>query len=353
MTPKDVLTIVFTSGTTAAPKAVAHTIGNLFGNAAAFNGEMGIGPGDRFLHLMPMAYSGGFFTVLISPWLAGPSVVMTPGLGPRTGREFWNTRMAQAVHALWLTPTMLAALLKVDRDAAGKAYCREKIGKIFVGTAPLYPKVRKDFETEYGRPLWESYGLSETLLAAANGPKRPVPEDSVGRTLPGIEIQAREGGELFIKTPHAMAGYVDYATGRIAAPPEWFPTGDIGTVGADGAVRLTGRAKDIIIRGGLNVSPTALEDVLLHHEAVAQAAVVGVPNELTGEDIVAVVKPKPGVDWTTAKPSLDAYVRASFTSATRPSAVLRLDEFPTGTTGKVRKVEIREWAQAQLKAPKI
>ncbi|MBI4060200.1 MAG: acyl--CoA ligase [Elusimicrobia bacterium] len=347
-TADDALTIVFTSGTTAAPKAVVQRIGSLLGNAAAFNAAMGLGPGDRLLHLMPMSYSGGFFNSLISPYMAGASVVLTPGWGARTALDFWKLPMAHGVNALWLSPTMAAALLAVDRDEAGKDYCRKHVAKIFVGTGPLPLKVKREFEAAYGRPLYESYGLSETLLLAANGPATGAVEGSVGRLLPGVSLSIRDAGEIFVKTPHLMAGYLDYATGKVKpVEGEWFATGDTGVL-SDGALRLTGRVKDLIIRGGLNISPVALEEVLLRHEAVEQVAVVGAPNDLTGEDIVAVFRLKPGQNWPAVKPSLDAYCKANFIAADRPAALLHLEEFPAGLTGKVQKVKIREWAAQQL-----
>ena len=349
VTDDDLWTIVFTSGTTAFPKAVAHKVGSLFGNARAFNAEMELGPEHRFLHLFPMAYSGGFFNQLISPFWAGSSVVMTPGFGPRTPLDFWRLPMKHGVNALWLNPTIAAALLRVDRDEAGRAWCRKNVRRCFIGTAPLHAALKREFEETYGVPLYESYGLSETLLLTANGPKTGAVEGAAGRPLPGIGLREIDG-EICVHTPHLMAGPLDYETSRVVPPAEsgWFPTGDLGDLGSDGLLRITGRKKDVILRAGLNVSPRALEEVLLLHAAVAQAAVVGVPSELMGEDIVAIVRLKPGVDAASATDDLESYCKTSFAASYRPSAVLTRDEFPTGVTGKVLKKELREWASARL-----
>ncbi|MBI5202571.1 MAG: acyl--CoA ligase [Elusimicrobia bacterium] len=341
----DLLTIVFTSGTTAFPKAVAHKIGSLFGNARAFNEEMELGPGHRFLHLFPMAYSGGFFNQLISPFCAGASVVMTPGWGARSALDFWSVPRANGVNALWLNPTIAAALLRVDRDDAGRAWCRENVTRCFIGTAPLHARIKREFEARYGVALYESYGLSETLLATANGPKTGAVEGASGKPLPGVGLREIEG-EICVHTPHLMAGTLNYETSALVPPAEteWFPTGDLGMLGSDGLLRITGRKKDVILRAGLNVSPRALEEVLMQHEAVEQAAVVGVPNELTGEEIVAIVRLKPGFDAA----SVESYCRTSFAASYRPSAVLVRDEFPVGSTGKVSKQELRSWAAERL-----
>ncbi|MDX6769812.1 MAG: class I adenylate-forming enzyme family protein [Elusimicrobiota bacterium] len=349
-TPADLLTIVFTSGTTAFPKAVAHRTTSLLGNAAAFNAAMGIGPSDRFLHLLPMSYSGGFFNALIAPYAAGASVVLTPGFGPRTALDFWKAPMEHGVNALWLTPAILSALLKVDRDEAGKAWCRKSVKKVFVGMGPLHLQVKRDFEKAYGVEVLESFGLSETLLLAANAPGKSV-EGSVGRVLPGVELKTDAEGELLARTPHLMAGYLDQESSRVVPPEgEWFPTGDAGTVGADGLVRITGRKKDLIIRGGLNISPMAVEDVLLRHDAVAAVAVIGVPNAVTGEDVAAVVKLKPGRDWAVERPSLEAFCKSEIAAASRPAVLLCREELPVGPTGKVLKRELRDWAATQAAA---
>ena len=268
--------------------------------------------------------------------------------------------MAHGVNAMWLTPSIAAALLMADRHEAGRAWCRENIRKFFIGTAPLHVKVKRDFEAAYGAPLYESYGLSETLLVAALGPKTGAVEGSVGRPLEGMSVSVRDAGgrevpagqegDVFIRTPHLMAGYLDYETSATAPldPAGWFPSGDLGFLSADGLLSITGRKKDVIIRAGLSVSPLAIENILLRHEAVEQAAVVGVASELAGEDIVAVVRTKPGTDWALARSSIESFCRESFTAASRPSRVLRRDEFPLGATGKVLKNALRDWAVGQL-----
>ena len=353
-----ILTIVFTSGTTAFPKAVAHKVGSLLGNARLFNQAVGLAPEDRFLQLFSMAYSGGFFNLLISPFLAGASVVMSPGYGPRALLDFWTVPRAHGVNALWLTPTVAAALLMANRDEAGRAWCRENVRKAFIGTAPLHAKLKRDFEAAHGIRLLESYGLSETLLVCTETPGAGSAGGSVGCALPGVELSVRDEagrelpqggeGEIFIKTPHMMAGYLDFQKNAPVPADDagWLASGDIGRLDS-GRLSITGRKKDLIIRAGLCVSPMAVESVLLEHPAVAQAAVVGVENALSGEEIVAVIKPKAGVDWARAKADLESFCKTRFAAGSRPAVLLAREEFPVGSTGKVLKKELRAWAAAE------
>lgn len=351
---KDFFSITFTSGTTSMPKAVAHRISGLFENAIAFNEELGIVSGNRFLHLMPMAYMAGFLNTLLCPFIAGASVVITPPFGAPTALRFWQPVIQKGADTFWLSPTMLAALLRIDRNTAGLEYCCQHVKTICVGTAPLSRKVKSDFEQKYKVELLESYGLSELLFVANNSPRFPRVDGSVGRLLPGIQIQVvneqgnriKEGndGEIWIKTPHIMAGYLNYGTLQPdpCDPKEWFATGDIGHVSEDGHVFITGRKKDLIIRGGINISPRTIEEVLERYTGVDQAVVIGLPHDFYGEEVVAVVKLKPGYTLDVVRPTLSALCEENLSAISIPAKFFTLDDLPTSSTGKVQKSKVRE-----------
>jgi long-chain acyl-CoA synthetase len=341
--PDDLLSITFTSGTTSVPKGVPHRISGLLGNAAAFNAELGFGPDNRFLHVMTMGYMAGFLNTLLCPFMAGASVVLARTFDAQAALRFWQPVIQYEADTFWLSPTMLVALLRVDRDSAGAEYCRRKVKTICVGTAPLPLRVKRDFEAKYGVEVFESYGLSELLLISGNSRRFPRRDLSVGRLLPNIGVRVEPDGEIAIKTPYVMAGYLNAQTAQPdpSSVPEWFPTGDLGHVSADGDLFITGRKKDLIIRGGINISPRAVEEVLLEHEAVAQVAVVGLPHDFYGEEVAAAVLFKPGHSLATARGSLEDLCRERLSKTAVPTRFVAVDELPSAN-GKVQKHKVRE-----------
>jgi long-chain acyl-CoA synthetase len=324
------------------PKGVPHRIGRLLDNAGAFNTELGFGPENRFLHVMTMGYMAGFLNTLLSPFMAGASVVIARAFDAQSALRFWQPVLQHAPDTFWMSPTMLTALLRVDRGEAGAEYCRTKVKTICVGTAPLPQRVKRDFEARYGVELFESYGLSELLLISGNSRRYPRLEGSVGRPLPGIDVKVLEDGELAVRTPFIMAGYLDDTSQPDAATaPAWFPTGDLGRIGETGELFITGRKKDLIIRGGINISPRAVEDVLLEHDAVAQVAVVGVPHEFYGEEVAAAIVFKSGRSLADERASLEALCRERLSKTSIPTKVVAFDELPMAN-GKVQKHVLRE-----------
>ena len=186
----------------------------------AFNKELGFGPDHCFYHVLPMSYMAGFLNNLLCPFLAGSRVIVGPAFDARLGLKFWEAASKHGVNVMWLVPTILTALLAIDRNPAGREYCRNQVKTICVGTAPLPQKVKKEFEGQYGVELFESYGLSELLFVTCNSRRFPRLAGSVGRALPGVEIRVVNGqdevvepeieGEIMVKTPFLMAGYLNY-----------------------------------------------------------------------------------------------------------------------------------------------
>ena len=360
VTPSDLFTITFTSGTTSLPKGVPHRIYGLLQSAVLFNEELGFGPEDRFYHVLMMAYMAGFLNTLLCPFLAGASVVINRAFDARLALDFWDAPIKYGANTLWLVPTILSALMRIDRGRAGLAYCRKHLETICVGTAPLPLKLKRDFEDKYGVELLESYGLSETLFVTTNSKKIKYLPGSVGQALPGItlkieggsaaEVPLGEDGEIWIRTPFMMSGYLNYQTLQPDASDlgEWFPSGDIGHLIPNGHLFITGRKKDLIIRGGINISPRVIEDVLIEHESIAQVAVVGMPHEFYGEEVVAVVKLKAGYALDAVRPALDVLCRENLSAVSVPAEFFELDEFPTSATGKVQKAKLRELLAARV-----
>lgn len=347
------LSIHFTSGTTSLPKGVAHRVGALLDNVASFNRTFGLGCDNRFVHVMPMPYMAGFLNTLLGALTAEASIILAPQFGPQSALRFWDPTAEHGGDVIWMSPTMLATLTRIDRGNVGIDACKCRQMRIFSATAPLVRKIQREFEEKYGVKVVESYGLSELLLITANSGPVGSKGSSVGTRLPEVRIEIRDDqgapvaeeidGAIFVSTPFAMAGYLDYETGSpVASADAWFDTGDIGHVDADGYLFVTGRMKDLIIRGGFNVSPRQIEEVLLQHPEVQDAAVVGAPHEFYGEEIVAAVIPASGRDVKDIQASLREDCQAKLGKTSVPDRFIALDAFPTTNLGKVQKNKIRE-----------
>lgn len=345
----DLLSITFTSGTTSAPKGVAHRIESLLGNARWIHETLGFSNDDRMLHVFNMAYMAGFLNTLLCPFMAGGSVVLARAFDARSMLRFWEPAIAHGANALWLAPTMLTALLRFDRNPAGAEYSREHVKTVCVGTAPLASSTKREFEERYGVTVLESYGLSELLLLTSNSERHPIVKGSVGRPLAEVEIKivddggnalsSGEDGEILVCTPQAMAGYIDADKREMIPldPDEWFPSGDIGHLSEAGELFITGRKKDLIIRGGVNISPRRIEDVLLEHPAVSEVAVVGVDHEFYGEEVVAAIRPVEGHSLDDLRSSLESLCKSHLSAVSTPNRFVEVDEFPISVTGKVQK----------------
>jgi acyl-coenzyme A synthetase/AMP-(fatty) acid ligase len=356
----DLIVIMYTSGTTAKPKGFAHRIGRMFRNAQAFASAQGINEDTRFYLTLSMAYMGGLYNLLVLPFLCGASVVVDHVFDARSSLHFWDKAKNNGANALWFAPTVMAILLRMDRGHAGEEFCRSSIRHVFVGFAPLPLKMKDEFESRYGVRLIENYGLSETLFVTAR-PARNFDGDAgyVGEALSPIQLRIvnREGepiqsgsdGEVQILTPDLMAGYLD-ANGNLldVDAAAWFSSGDIGRLGEHGSLFITGRKKDIIIRGGINISPAAIEEVLIRVQGIADAAVVSTPHQLYGEDIVAVIKLEPGLELASILDSIVLHARRNLAQHQQPARYVAIDEFPRTASGKVQKSRIRELVAEKL-----
>jgi acyl-CoA synthetase (AMP-forming)/AMP-acid ligase II/kynurenine formamidase len=354
---RDVVAIHFTSGTTGTPRGVGHRLSDFVANAQRYAAATGLGADNRLHHNLPMTYMAGYYNLLLLPFTLGASVVIDRAFDARSLLGFFKTVGEHGADVLWLVPTIMAMLLKIDRGDEGRALIAGQIKMVVCGTAPLSPQLRTRFEERYGTTVHDSYGLSETLLAAVSTPARPAAAGTVGTLLDGVEMMVRpvdgaQDGELLIRSPDTMAGYLEEGT-TFADPGEdgWLPTGDLGTIGPDGEVRISGRSKEIVIRGGVNVSPVAVEGVLAAEEAVERVAVVGVPDALLGEQLVAVVQMRDGATLQEAEPALKARAAQALPSSQHPGVYLQIDELPRTPTGKVRKAAVRDMVIDQLGLP--
>ncbi|MGA8274460.1 MAG: class I adenylate-forming enzyme family protein [Candidatus Sulfotelmatobacter sp.] len=356
---EDLMVVMYTSGTSAKPKGLAHKLGRMFRNATAFASAQGINQDARFCLTLSMAYMGGFYNLLILPFLCGASVVVDRVFDARSSLHFWGKAKNNNVNTLWMAPTVLSILLRMDRGHTGEEFCRSSVRHAFVGFAPLPLKVKDEFESRYGVQLIENYGLSETLFVTARSQSVHGSAGYVGEALPGVALRIMndEGeslapgaeGEVHILTPDLMAGYLD-ADGRLSEQPSsaWFATGDVGRLEGENSLSITGRKKDVIIRGGVNISPAAIEEALMQFDGISEAAVVSIPHELYGEDIVAVLKLADGMELDSMLESVVAHARSNLAQHQQPARYVAIDELPRTASGKVQKARIRELVAQKL-----
>ncbi len=352
VTPDDAFSITLTSGSTGRPKGVVHSIATLFGNARSFNAFTRLGEETIFLHGLPMSYMAGLLNSIVCPFMAGGTIVVAEEFSARTLLDFWSVPRRYGVNTLWATPTLIAVLLELDRTTYGAEHCRSHGVRMFVGTAALSADHRSRFESKYGIRLRTSYGLSELLLLTVRRPDRDEEPDSVGAPLPAVEVSMVGGdqatdGEICVRTPYAALGY----WGLEGPLPEPFMTGDLGRVLQRGELLITGRKKDLIITGGVNVSPVAVEEVMRAHPRVRDVVAVGVPDAILGEAVALAVVLDPSADARAVKRDLMTTYAARLGQAQRPRHVVIVDQMPRSPNGKIRRADVRALVTSGVQRP--
>ena len=350
----DDLCIVYSAGTTGDPKAVVHSIKDLVMNAQEFGKLFAIDNKNIFYNMLSLTYLGGFYNLLILPYVLNSSVVLTQAFDPKLSLNFWEPIIRNNVNTLWLVPSIMSILLEMDRSDDGKKYCKKNIKLALVGTAPLPIQLRRDFEKQYDIKICENYGLSETLFISSETQQHNK-YGSVGKLLPGVEIKivdrnrtllpTDQEGEILVKTPYLIREYHDITeeSRQKFSNKIWFATGDLGKLDHDGFLYITGRKKDLIIRGGINISPASIENAIHTHENVLECAVVGIPHKIQGEEIVAVVRLDKTGNFSAIKDELIELCKNDLSAIELPSRIVMLSEFPHATYGKIQKNKIKSW----------
>jgi len=343
----DIAVILHTSGTTGKPKGAMLTHDGLGRNAeVCVRTLVEIGPDDVVMGCLPLFHSFGLTFGLNSAVLAGAMLTLIPRFDPGKVLEVIER---DGVTVFAGVPTMYSALLSVASEAAPEA--TRSLRTCVSGGAALPVQTLSDFENVFGCVILEGYGLSESSPAASfNHPHRPRKVGSIGTPIEGVQMRAvdkngaevpqGEAGEIQIRGHNVMKGYwnLPEATKTTITPDGWLNTGDVGRVDEDGYFYIVDRTKDLIIRGGYNVYPREIEEVLYEHPAVAEAAVIGIPHDSLGEEVGAAVALKKG---ESADPDeLRDYVKARVAAYKYPRQIWLLDELPKGPTGKVQKRDI-------------
>jgi long-chain acyl-CoA synthetase len=342
----DTAVVLYTSGTTGHPKGAELTHANLINNVEVSAADLfQLGPDDLIFGGLPLFHASGQTCTLNAAILTGawPSVL------PRfDAAKALGILADERVTIFAGVPTMFSALLHVpDRSNYDVSALRLCIS----GGAAMPVEVLRQFEDQFDCIVLEGYGLSETSpVASFNHPDRERKPGSIGTPIRGVEMRVvdaagaevpqGEVGEIAIRGHNIMKGYLNKpdATAEAISADGWFRTGDIGRVDADGYYYIVDRKKDLIIRGGYNIYPREIEEVLYEHPEVAEAAVVGMPHPELGEEVGAAVALKPGA--TVTPDELRSYVKSQVAAYKYPRRVWIVDALPKGPTGKILKKEI-------------
>ncbi|HEU5293750.1 MAG TPA: AMP-binding protein, partial [Burkholderiaceae bacterium] len=339
--------LIFTSGTTGRPKGVMVTHRNVLANTAQVAERTAVTPHDRVLNVMPLFHANGLMNNTILPLRAGASIVLRPRFEPD---EFWGVVKRFRPTYFTAVPTMFTRLMdgwKTRADTTSLRFVRS-------GAAPMVPALQRLVEERLGVPVVLSYGLSEaTCTCTMNPPDRSRRIASVGPALADEAVVAVDAdgrpmargqvGEIAVCGPNVMAGYFNAPDETSAVLRDgWLHTGDMGFVDPDGFVFLTDRKKDLIIRGGENISPREVEEALLSFPAVAEAAVVGTPDREWGEEVVAFVVPR--TDREIDVDALQAFCHERLARFKVPRRLRVVASLPLTSVGKMDKARLRALA---------
>lgn len=346
-TPESIAIIGYTSGTTGRSKGAALTHRNLVANSAAVTSAWHWTAADHLLLTLPLFHAHGLFVGMNGTFLVGSSVDLRRRFN---ASEVFDTLLSGQPTMFFGVPTMYTRLI-AEAETRGQ---RPPSLRLYVsGSAPLSVQTFFDFTHWFGQTILERYGMTETIMNLTNpfaGERRP---GTVGQPFPGqeariVDLRTREPipderpGEIQVRGPHVFPGYWNRpdATAEAFDSEGWFNTGDLGWRSADGYFTISGRARELIISGGFNVYPREVEEVLLTHPDVAEAAVLGLPDPDLGEQVIAAV-----VCRESRHPTADELValcREQLASYKKPRQIFFVEALPRNALGKVQKHLLRE-----------
>ncbi|MBI4183730.1 MAG: AMP-binding protein [Proteobacteria bacterium] len=342
--PDDIALVLHTSGTTSRPKIVPLRHANVTASAGHIVATLALTRADRCLNVMPLFHIHGLMAAVLASLAAGGSVFCSPGFN---ALKFFAW-MAEAVPS-WYTavPTMHQAILaRAERNR--EVIERVRLRFIRSSSSSLPPQVMKELEDAFGAPVIESYGMTEAAHQMASNPLPPAPRlpGTVGLAAgPAVAVIDQTGrllapgatGEIVIRGANVFSAYENNPKANAEAFVDgWFRTGDQGVLDADGYLRITGRIKEIINRGGEKISPREVDETLMDHPAVMQAVTFAMPHDKLGEEVAAAVVLREGA--AASERELRAFVAKRLADFKVPRKVLFLAEIPKGATGKLQRI---------------
>lgn len=344
-TADDRAAILYTSGTTGRSKGAVLTHGNLVSNTNALLDHWRFTDQDRLIHALPIFHTHGLFVAANMALTAGATMIFLTKFDAEPVIDL----MAQAT-VLMGVPTFYTRLLKSDRlDRKATANMR-----LFVsGSAPLLAEDHRAFQERTGHAILERYGMTETCMIASNPYKGDRIPGAVGMALPGITVRITDRdsakvlpdgqiGLIEVKGPNVFEGYwnMPEKTASEFRSDGFFITGDLGTIGDDGYLRIVGRDKDLVISGGYNVYPKEVEEAIDACAGVLESAVIGLPHQDLGEAVTAIVVPRSG--QTVDPDAIHTALSGGLARFKQPKRIFIADALPRNVMGKVQKAQLRK-----------
>ncbi len=338
--------LMYTSGTTGTPKGVVLSHANLLAGARAVAQWHALGPNDRVLSSLPLYHINGQVIATLAPFVSGGSIVAPHRFSVS---QWWP--LVEAHQCTWINmvPTIIAYLLNAAGPEA-RAFSSLRFGRS--ASAPLPPEHHKAFERQFGVPIIEGMGMTEcasTVFCNPHDVRRrygstglPCGVDVAVMGADGQMLETGETGEIVLRGPNVMQGYfkAPEKTAEAIDASGWLRTGDLGYRDADGFYFVTGRLKELIIKGGENIAPREIDEVLLRHPSVLEAAAFAIPHANYGQDIAVAIIPKPGA--TMNETELRAWCIDELGAFKTPSQWHAVDDLPKGPSGKVQRLKLFE-----------
>ncbi|RJP23865.1 MAG: long-chain fatty acid--CoA ligase [Candidatus Abyssobacteria bacterium SURF_5] len=341
--------LLYTSGTTGLPKGVVLSHKNLLAGGRFTMMAHALGPDDRALCSLPVYHINGAVVTVIAPLLSRGTVVMPHRFSVS---NFWEQLSQYNCTWFSVVPTIISYLLN-STDLAGKNLDLSRVRFGRSASSALPPALHKAFEEKFNISIIETMGLTETAAPIFSNPLDPAkrkygsPGCAVGNEAKIVDREGNEvpygtQGEIVVRGENVMKQYYKAPdiTAKAIEPDGWLHTGDIGYMDADGFVFVTGRIKELIIKGGENIAPREIDEALYCHPAVLDCAAVGIPDDHYGEEIMCCVVLKPGCHAT--EQELQNHCRELLGKFKTPKLIRLLEELPKGPSGKIQRMKLRE-----------
>jgi long-chain acyl-CoA synthetase len=343
--------LMYTSGTTGAPKGCMLTHKNCVAGGEFTSAAHRLAEEDRVLCALPLYHINGQIVTAVAPLVHGGSVVMPHRF---SASNYWQ--LVSQYRCTWINvvPTIIAYLLHGD-DPRPRGLSIDRVKFCRSASAPLPPEQQRAFERRFGIGVIETFGMTETAAPCFTNPyeraRRKIgsPGTAFGNEakivdpVTGADLAPGQAGEIMVRGDNVMKGYHKDRdnTARVFTADGWLRTGDLGYLDGDGFVFVTGRIKELIIKGGENISPREIDEALLKHPAVLEAAAVGIPDPQYGQEILAAIVLKPGVRCHEGE--LLAFCERELGRYKTPKVLRLVEELPKGPSGKVQRLKLLEW----------